>query len=205
MVTALANSPLTKIISNIYKDSGQDGYMIFHYHQCQDTETDNILTQRKTAIWEILKKAKANYNASAHNALYMLGIGGWTDDNAAGKADIAEELSPFVNTIIERMLNEQSYTFNNETFTMYPTPVGAVLMNFALKDQYKISNSYGSSTTYTMNSSTLIQNIINLNAKCPMSRDEDQPSWPGLEPDPEPGYVGELIVTVIGWEDEPLN
>jgi hypothetical protein len=135
----------------------------------------------------------------------MLGIGGWTDDNAAGKANIAKELSPFVNTIIERMLNEQSYTFNNETYTMYPTPVGAVLMNFALKDQYKISSSYGSSTTYTMNSSVLIKNIINLNAKCPMSRDEDKPSWPGLEPDPEPDHLGELIVTVIGWEDEHLN
>lgn len=191
--------------SNIYKDSGQDGYMIFHYHQCQDTETSVTIGKRQTAIWEILKKAKANYDASAHNALYMLGIGGWTDDNAAGKADIAEELSPFVNTIIECMLNEQSYTFNNETYTMYPTPVGAVLMNFALKDQYKISSSYGSSTTYTMNSSVLIKNIINLNAKCPMSRDEDKPSWPGLEPDPEPGHLGELIVTVIGWEDEHLN
>lgn len=190
--------------SNIYKDSGQDGYMIFHYHQCQDTKTKIKPAQRKTAIWEILKRAKANYNASAHNALYMLGIGGWTDDNNAGKADIAEELSPFVNTIIECMLNEQSYTFNNETFMMYPTPVGAVLMNFALKDQYEVSTNSGSKT-YTMNSSTLIQNIINLNAKCPMSRDEDKPSWPGLEPDPEPGYVGELIVTVNGWEDEHLN
>lgn len=191
--------------SNIYKDKGQDGYMLFHYHQCQDTESSITVAERKTAIWEILKTAKANYNADTHNALYQLGIGGWTDDDAEGKADIASKLSPFVNEIIECMLDETSYTYNSETYKMYPTPVGAVLMNFALKDQIKISASLGGSTTYAMNSSTLIQNIINLNAKCPMSRDEDQPAWPGTEPDPEPDYVGDIYVEILDWDDEHLN
>ena len=166
--------------SNIYKKANEEGYMLFHYHQCQNTETSVTVDQRQSAIWEILKTAKDNYNADSHNALYQLGLGGWTDDNEEGKADIASKLSPFVNGIIEAMLNGSSYSFKDDSVDkMYPTPVGAVLMNFALKDQIVIDGGwFGSNKTYTFNSSDLIANIIELNGKCPMSRDENQPAWP---------------------------
>ena len=166
--------------SNIYKKANEEGYMLFHYHQCQNTETSVTVDQRQSAIWEILKTAKDNYNADSHNALYQLGLGGWTDDDEEGKADIASKLSPFVNGIIEAMLNGSSYSFNDDLIDkMYPTPVGAVLMNFALKDQIVIDGGwFGSDKTYTFNSSVLISNIIELNGKCPMSRDENQPAWP---------------------------
>lgn len=88
--------------SNIYKNKDEEGYMLFHYHQCQNTQTSVTIGQRQSAIWAILKTAKDNYNADSHNALYQLGLGGWTDDTEEGKANIASQLSPYVNGIIEQ-------------------------------------------------------------------------------------------------------
>ena len=195
--------------SNMYKNEGQDGYMRFYYHQCQNTEESVTVDERKTAIWDILKNAKKNYNADTHNALYQLGLGGWTDDDEEGKLDIAATLSPFVNEIIEHMLAENDkdkvYTFKagntTETQTMQPTPVGAVLMNFALKDS-KVVGTGLNAKTYKMNSSTLIENIIKLNAKCPMSRDENKPSWPGQE---VPGDIEDLYIEISDWDNVALD
>lgn len=194
--------------SNEFSSAEEENYMRFYYHQCQNTSGNNgkpKVSDRKKAVWEILKYAKGHYDINSHNSLYQLGIGGWTDDSAVGKYNLAAQLSPFVRDIIKCMLDESEYKFENETHTMYPTPVGAVLMNFALFPEVEVGSWLNGYTTYEMDSLTLIQYIIDLNAKCPMSRDEDQPAWPGLESDPEPDYIGDIYVEILDWDDEHLN
>ena len=175
---------------NKYPSSSSEGTgtiepMYFYYHQCQNTESSSRLSNRKSAVWEILKAAREHYDANSHNSLYQIGIGGWTSDNNRGKGSLAQELNPFVDGIITAMLNGTEYTFTNgsttETQKMSPSPVGAVLMNFATKDTVTLTDDgflTGGSGTYTINSSSLIKKIIELNNKCPMSRDENKPAWP---------------------------
>lgn len=185
--------------SNSYVNQGYSP-MYFHFHQCQNTSAVTI-DDRESAIWKIISNAKQNYNIDAHNTLYQIGIGGWTEDTDKGKYYLASQLTPFVNTIIESMLNEETFEFRGVKYPMSPTPVGAVLMNFALKDEYKFTEDF-TQKTYTLNSSTLINNIIKLNSRCPMSRDENKPAWPGEQ---QPDYVEDIFIDVRDWENIYLN
>ena len=160
--------------------NGSIAPMKYYYHQAQATSSAPTVDQRKAAILDILTKSYEIYNNNSHDAMFQIGIGGWTSDNDSGKTNLSSQLNPYVYNIINSMLTGEGYDANgdgvNEVFT--PAPVGAVLMNFA---------------TSTANSTPqLIKAIIDLNGKYFLNRDTTQPAWPTDTP-VEGGEEGDEI------------
>lgn len=149
--------------NNFITNSTDPGYMQYHYHHCQNTTgsgSNPSVDDRKTAIENVLAESFVIYDNDTHDAMFQLGIGGWTSDNDNGKPNLSSQLNPYVYGIINSMLTGTAY--NGEIYT--PAPVGAVLMNFA---------------TSTANSTPeLIKAIIDLNGKYFLNRDTTQPAWP---------------------------
>ena len=145
--------------SNSYNATG----MTYYYHQAQATTGTPTIAQRKTAIQQILSKSYSIYNDNTHDAMFQLGIGGWTSDGSSGKTNLASQLNPYVYGIINAMLTGEEY----EGVKYEPAPVGAVLMNFA--------------TSTANNTSELIKAIIDLNGKYFLNRDVTKPAWPNDE------------------------
>ena len=141
-----------------------DGYskptMEFYYHQAQNTTGANdfpTVENRKTAIADILDKSYSIYSDNSHDAMFQLGIGGWTSDNDSGKTNLSSQLKPYVKTIVDEMI----------AGTRTPAPVGAVLMNH-------------STAGSTHNTDALIKAIVDLNGKYFLNRDTSKPAWPEI-------------------------
>lgn len=147
--------------SNSYPQSSSSvKQMKYYYHQAQATTGTPTVANRKAAIKAILSKSYEIYSRNTHDAMFQLGIGGWTSDGNSGKTNLSSELNPYVYGIINSMLTGAEY--EGQVYT--PAPVGAVLMNFA---------------TSTSNSTpALIKAIIDLNGKYFLNRDTTKPAWP---------------------------
>lgn len=161
--------------SNMYWAKEENNYesskMKYYYHQCQNTTGANgnpTVDNRKTAIKSIIDQSYTIYSDNTHDAMFQIGIGGWTSDNDSGKESLSESLNPYVLGEINKML----------AGTNKPAPVGAVLMNYA---------------TSTSNSTPeLIKAIIDLNGKYFLNSDTTQPAWPTDTPEEEGEEGGEV-------------
>ena len=155
------NEPEMYWSNNYPADGKKIATMNYYYHQAQATTGDVTIDKRKAAIDAILSESYNIYNQNTHDAMFQLGIGGWTGaENSEDKNDLSRNLNPYVYGIINSMLTGTAY--NNKTYT--PAPVGAVLMNFA---------------TSTENSTPeLIKAIIDLNGKYFLNSDTTKPAWP---------------------------
>lgn len=165
--------------SNTYKDGYNDngipthtnGAMYYYYHQAQNTSGSGDfpdIAQRKKAILEILSSSHSIYKGNTHDAMFQLGIGGWTgESNSEDKNGASKELKPFVYNIINSMLKGEPYDPGDVdgARVFEPAPVGAVLMNHATAGE-------------THNTQDLIDAIIELNGRYFLNRDEDKPEWP---------------------------
>lgn len=146
--------------------------LTYYYHQAQYTTSsddktatpasgDPTLGNRMRAIDDIIEKADSIYKASAHNAIFQIGIGGSIDGSKP--SGVSNVLNPY---LLEKINNK----IKNE-----PSPVGIVLMNHA-------------TTTKTENGvTTIIGNdltnaIIEMNTKFKLNRDENKVAWPDGNP-----------------------
>ena len=141
--------------------------MKYYYHQAQATSSAPTVAQRKAAILDILTKSYEIYKNNTHDAMFQIGIGGWTGtENNTSPSNLSKELNPYVYGIINSMLTGVGYDANGdgtaEVFT--PAPVGAVLMNFA--------------TSKDNSTQQLIKAIIDLNGKYFLNSDITKPAWP---------------------------
>ena len=153
--------------------------MIFHYHQAQNTTGTSpfpTVANRKTAIESILSQSYAEYSSNGHNGWYQIGIGGWTDDNTAGKQDIALQLNKYVYNIVNSMLTGEAFTETGKIYS--PAPVGAVLMNFVNDGTEPAEGKSEDDTTDPRYNRRLIRSIIDLNGAYFLNRDNTQPAWP---------------------------
>lgn len=153
--------------------------MIFHYHQAQNTTGTSPFPKvenRKTAIESILSQSYAEYSSNGHNGWYQIGIGGWTDDNTAGKQDIALQLNKYVYNIVNSMLTGEAFTETGKIYS--PAPVGAVLMNFVNDGTKPAEGKSEDDTTDPRYNRRLIRSIIDLNGAYFLNRDDTQPAWP---------------------------
>lgn len=146
--------------NNYPADANKFASMKYYYHQAQATTGAPTVDERKAAIDDILQQSYNIYKNNTHDAMFQLGIGGWTSDNDSGKTNLSSQLNPYVYGIINSMLTGTAY--NGKTYT--PAPVGAVLMNFA--------------TSKANSTPQLIKAIIDLNGKYFLNRDTTQPAWP---------------------------
>lgn len=150
--------------SNMYWAKEAKNYdsstMKYYYHQCQNTTGSSgnpTVANREAAIQSIIDQSYSIYSDNTHDAMFQIGIGGWTSDTDSGKTSLSSSLNPYVLGEINEML----------AGTKNPAPVGAVLMNFA---------------TSTSNSTKeLIKAIIDLNGKYFLNRDTNKPSWPSVD------------------------
>ena len=159
--------------SNIYSDQTSVSYepMTYYYHQAQHSSGDGdfpSIEKRKLAILDILSESYDIYHKNTHNAMFQVGIGGWTSDTDNGKNNVSSALKPFVYDIINSMITGQNYDpvvdgLGPRPFK--PAPVGIVLMNH-------------STAGTTHNTQKLIDAIIELNGKYFLNRDVTQPEWP---------------------------
>ena len=140
--------------------------MKYYYHQAQATTGTPTVANRKAAIKDILSKSYEIYSRNTHDAMFQLGIGGWTSDNDSGKKALSSELNPYVYGIINSMLTGKEY--DGEVYA--PAPVGAVLMNFATAGT-DVNND-------ERDTKKLIKAIIDLNGKYFLNRDITKPAWP---------------------------
>ena len=155
--------------SNSYPAAGNSiKPMKYYYHQAQATTGTPTIADRKTAIQSILSKSYEIYSRNTHDAMFQLGIGGWTSDNNSGKTNLSSELNPYVYGIINSMLTETQY----EGKVYKPAPVGAVLMNFATAGT-NVDND-------VRDTRKLIKAIIDLNGKYFLNRDTSKPAWPSI-------------------------
>lgn len=141
-------------ISDIYNAKIKNN-MVYYYHQAQKTYSSNgtpTIAQRKTAIDDVLNKAKEIYNNSEHNALFQLGIGGSLDDN---QLDVAKQLNPYIQGKIESMLSSEN--------SSKLSPLGFVLMNYCLDETY---------------GKPLIKDILEVNTKFYLNRNKELDEWP---------------------------
>lgn len=129
--------------------------LTYYYHQCQRTTTDGTsvtgvptISQRKTAIDNIIENSTEIYDASTHNGWFQLGIGGYVDDGSWGddadQAAISTALNDYVAKKIEAKMESD------------PSPVGIVLMNHA--------------TDANGNAIQLVKDIIEMNGKFYLKR-----------------------------------
>lgn len=158
--------------NNYITDDTDPGYMMYHYHQCQNTNGTSPnpdVPAREAAIQNILDESYSIYSNNTHDAMFQLGIGGWTSDSSSGKTNLSSQLNPYVYGIINSMLTGATYpTENGKVYT--PAPVGAVLMNFATA---------GTSVDKDVrDTKKLIKAIIDLNGKYFLNRDITKPAWP---------------------------
>lgn len=156
--------------------------MHYYYHQAQATTGTPTVANRKEAILDIVSQSYSIYSKNTHDAMFQLGIGGWTSDNDSGKTNLSSQLNPFVYGIINSMLTGNGYdAMGDGTAEVYtPAPVGAVLMNFATAGE-------------TNSTQALIDAIIELNGKYFLNRDTTQPAWPtDSATDSEDGEGGEV-------------
>lgn len=169
------NEPEMYWSNNYPADGKKIATMKYYYHQAQATTGDVTIDKRKAAIDAILSESYNIYNQNTHDAMFQLGIGGWTGaENSEDKNDLSLNLNPYVYGIINSMLTGTAY--NDKIYT--PAPVGAVLMNFA---------------TSTANSTPqLIKAIIDLNGKYFLNRDTTKPAWPTDTPEEEGEEGGEV-------------
>lgn len=161
--------PSTQATANSYAN------MTYYYHQAQNTSGLNDfpdIDARKEAILDILTNSYKIYHQNTHNALFQIGIGGWTGEpNNEDKDGASQPLKQFVYEIIQAMLTKTPYDPDGETGTKYeamtfePAPVGAVLMNH-------------STAGTTHNTQALIDAIIELNGTYFLNRDVTKPEWP---------------------------
>ena len=155
------NEPEMYWSNNYPADGKKIATMKYYYHQAQATTGDVTIDKRKAAIDAILSESYNIYNQNTHDAMFQLGIGGWTGaENSEDKNDLSLNLNPYVYGIINSMLTGTAY--NNKTYT--PAPVGAVLMNFA--------------TSKENSTPELIKAIIDLNGKYFLNSDTTKPAWP---------------------------
>ncbi|MBR5281547.1 MAG: hypothetical protein IKU22_02065 [Alistipes sp.] len=158
---------------NMYWAGTAEGYkestMKYHYHQAQDTRGGSMPTEqnRKDALKDIASKSDDIYTANTHDAMFQMGIGGWTNDDNngdnGGKGTLSKALKPYVYGIVNSMLTGNE--FEGEKYT--PAPVGAVLMNHA--------------KATTNSTAELIQAIIELNGKYFLNFDASKPAWPSID------------------------
>jgi len=155
-----------------------DNNMVFYYHQAQNTTSSPYPTveNRKSAIESILSQSYAEYSSNGHNGWYQIGIGGWTDDNTAGKQDIALQLNKYVYNIVNSMLTGEAFTETGKIYS--PAPVGAVLMNFVNDGTKPAEGKSEDDTTDPRYNRRLIRSIIDLNGAYFLNRDDTQPAWP---------------------------
>ena len=154
--------------------TSSDAPMTFHYHQCQKTTGSPTVDTRKDAVWDVIKKATEVYENNKHNALFQIGIGGWTDDNDTGKRNLSATLNKLVYDIINAKLNREEYEYTKsdgtkEKAVLTPSPVGAVLMNFV-------------NDGTTGNTQNLIDAILEMNTKFKLNRDTNKDAWPDGNP-----------------------
>lgn len=163
------NEPAMYWSNNYVTDETNAGYMNYYYHHAQNTTDKNgfpSVDDRKEAIKSILSQSYSIYKNNTHDAMFQLGIGGWTSDNDNGKTNLSSQLKPYVLSIINSMLSggETAATDGNK---YQPAPVGAVLMNHAT-----------AGTTHS--TKDLIDAIIKLNGKYFLNSDPDTPAWPSI-------------------------
>lgn len=169
------NSP-SMYWSNMYPVSSTNAIsetiepMTYYYHQSQNTTGNGdfpSVAMRKEAIVNILSESYNIYHKDTHDAMFQIGIGGWTSDSDQGKTNLSSELKPFVFNIINSMLNKVEYDPGDEKGSRIfePAPVGAVLMNH-------------STAGTTHNTQALIDAIIELNGTYFLNRDVTKPEWP---------------------------
>lgn len=137
----------------MYWSNDYNSNLQYVYHQAQATSGSPSMEQRKAAIKSIMQ---AIHNNADHNIFYQIGIGG-TDQTT-----VANTLGEYVYAALQAKLNYGTW----EGLELEPSPLGAVLMNYATTNQY---------------SKDLIKAIIDMNGKFELLKDEDKPKWPGAE------------------------
>ncbi len=167
-----------------------------YYHQAQltidsddaSTSTTPSLGDRKGAIDNIIDEAYKDYSKNTHNGWYQLGIGGYTQTGSlTSKTNhqdvVARSLNPYLlDEWINPKLNGESKTINGTTVTLQPSPVGIVLMNYALDDAANGTNGKGLA---------LVKAIRDLNTKFTLNRDSEASygEWPDGNP-----FIGSDVV-----------
>lgn len=139
--------------------------MTFYYMQGQRTYTTGTgnpqMSDRKTAITNIIAESKRIYDASEHNGWFQMGIGGYKKDDSdrnENRVDVANALNNYLLTqIIDKMTTD-------------PSPVGLVLANFITTNAQGTTQVYGTSLT---------EAIIKMNRMFRLNRDPKKPEWPG--------------------------
>lgn len=132
----------------------------YYYHQAQLTGSDenNLSTSsvpnikdRKVAIADIIDESKGIYDQGLHNALFQLGLGGYTKKNSDEDHEtVANRLKEELQTLIAAKLKED------------PSPVGVVLMNYATDES----------------GLAMIESIIKMNNKFRLNRNANASEWP---------------------------
>ena len=132
----------------------------YYYHQAQLTGSDenNLSTSsvpnikdRKVAIADIIDESKGIYDQGLHNALFQLGLGGYTKKNSGEDHEtVANKLKEELQTLIAAKLKED------------PSPVGVVLMNYATDES----------------GLAMIESIIKMNNKFRLNRNANASEWP---------------------------
>lgn len=172
--------------------------MVFHYHQAQNTTGSGgfpTIDIRKAAIESILYQSYTEYSSNGHNGWYQIGIGGWTDDNTAGKQEVALQLNKYVYNIVNSMLTGTVFSETGKTYQ--PAPVGAVLMNFVNDGTAPETGSEETDDTDPRYNRRLIKAIIDLNGAYFLNRDTTKEPWPDPDTKALPAsngayaYVGE--------------
>ena len=190
---------------SLYWGSGATDLNYF-YHHAQGTSSSGgdhpSFEQRRAAIRDIISESDDIYLESSHDGWFMMGIGGYLiyldnwgalgdileiiggwiglgEGTFGSTTDVASNLNPYVLGLVNNKLQKV------EGF--YPSPVGIVLMNHPLNDDY--------------DGPELIRAIMNMNAAFLLEANPDQDAGTGesiLEI--EAGFAD-----VTSWEDVYLN
>lgn len=129
--------------------------LTYYYHQCQRTVTDGTtvsgvptISDRKSAIDNIITESTKIYDASTHNGWFQLGIGGYVDNGSWGDDADQAAISTALNDYVSKKIESKMETD--------PSPVGIVLMNHA--------------TDASGNGIQLVKDIVNMNGKFYLKR-----------------------------------
>lgn len=141
--------------------------MTFYYMQGQRTYTTGSkkpqMSDRQTAIDNIIAESNRIYDASEHNGWFQMGIGGFVK-NRDGFLSTEDHLT------VANNLNNYLLTQINNKMTTDPSPVGLVLANFITTNEQDKTQVYGTSLT---------EAIIKMNRMFRLNRDPNKPEWPG--------------------------
>lgn len=171
--------------------SSSNPTMYYYYHHAQQTTSSEVrgenvdneevvtpsLGMRMDAIDDIILQSEKIYSKNLHNGWFQLGIGGWTDDNNAGKSNVARKLNSYLKEWIDDKRNGESRVINGEEIKLTPSPVGIVLMNYAT------SNDIDEDTSTMLEDGNgiglqLIRSIIDMNTQFYLNRNTNQEEWP---------------------------